>query len=138
MELTLTRLIRTDFTTIGRLTGLGEYDTLEDVDRGLHSEMTLDEIEAIKVDRKTAIPAGRYEVKITDSVRFKRPMPQLMNVPGFGGIRIHVGNYAGDTEGCLLLGKCHSKDFIGNSRDAFGAFFEKLKAVKEKVYITIK
>ena len=57
-----------------------------------------------KVYGKTAIPAGRYELRLTYSQRFKRVMPQIMDVPNFSGIRIHSGNTEKDTDGCLLVG----------------------------------
>ena len=57
-----------------------------------------------KVKGKTAIPYGIYRVAWTHSNRFKRSTLQLLGVPGFGGIRIHPGNDAEDTEGCLLPG----------------------------------
>jgi hypothetical protein len=94
--------------------------TLEDVVR-----------EGAKVDGQTAIPTGTYDVIIDDSTRFGRPMPHILNVPNFKGVRIHSGNTSKDTEGCILLGASYAgKDFIGNSKNSFDIFFEKLKAAK--------
>lgn len=57
-----------------------------------------------KIKGKTAIPYGRYQLAWTPSTRFKRSTIQLLNVPGYDGIRVHAGNDAEDTEGCLLPG----------------------------------
>ena len=57
----------------------------------------------VKVKGQTAIPAGRYEVIVNRSNRFKRDMPLLLDVDGFDGIRIHGGNTSDDTAGCLLV-----------------------------------
>jgi hypothetical protein len=90
--------------------------------------MRTDEL-AWKVPGKTAIPSGMYKVVITPSARFKRPMPLLLNVPNFEGIRIHWGNTDADTEGCILVGRTQKPpDFIGESRLAFDALFPKIKA----------
>ena len=78
--------------------------TLEDTDRGLRQNTPLWEIQATKVFGKTAIPAGEYTVRFTFSPRFQRMMLLVENVPGFEGIRIHAGNTAEDTNGCILLG----------------------------------
>ncbi|GAB2550025.1 DUF5675 family protein [Spirosoma aerophilum] len=86
---------------------------LEDTDRGLLSSMIKPLIAAIKIQDRTAIPAGRYQVKMTYSNRFGKVMPELINVPGFGGIRIHKGNYVGNTDGCLLPGQTFDKDKNG-------------------------
>lgn len=61
-------------------------------------------VSAWKVYGQTAIPAGRYRVVLTPSQRFGRVLPELLEVPGFTGIRIHPGNSEKDTSGCLLLG----------------------------------
>ncbi len=78
-----------------------------------------------KVYGKTAIPTGTYKVTITYSNRFKRELPLLIDVPNFAGIRIHPGNTAADTEGCILVGDAPDYDgrFLGQSRVAFNRVY---------------
>jgi len=94
----------------------------------------------VKTPGKTAIPAGRYEVIVNMSNRFKVEMPLLLNVPEYQGVRIHPGNTASDTEGCLLPGRVRQVDKVLESKLAYEALFTKIKAAlakKEKVWITI-
>jgi hypothetical protein len=114
------RLVRrwfTEISTIGELYVDDEREcfTLEDRVR-----------KGPKVPGKTAIPEGTYAVIITHSVRFKRDLPLLLEVPGFTGIRIHPGNTAENTEGCILVGKTRGTDWIGQSRAAFNPLFAKI------------
>ena len=76
-------------------------------------------VSAWKVPKQTAIPAGRYCVRLTMSSRFGRVLALLENVPGFSGIRIHTGNVIDDTEGCILVGRRVSGRMIAESRIAF-------------------
>ena len=142
MELELVRKHRTANTTIGELTidGVFECFVLEDRDRGLNSSMTISELKAIKVHGSTAIPEGRYEMVISFSNRFKKMLPLLQNVPAYEGIRIHPGNVAADTEGCLLPGRNKGTDTVTSSRIAFNALFNKIQKgmTREKVFITVK
>jgi hypothetical protein len=113
--------------TIGKMSidGVFQCYTLEDVTR------------AQKITGMTAIPAGDYKVIINLSNRFQRLLPLVLDVPGFSGIRIHPGNKAEDTEGCILVGTTAGEDFIGNSRIAFHALFEKMRKTKE-ITLSIK
>lgn len=153
MQLTLERKWKKDTYTIGKLYVNGELfsDTLEDKDRGLTSAMTLEEINKKKIYGQTAIPSGTYEVKMTYSNRFnsrawgKRysgKVPELLNVKGFGGVRIHPGNRAADTLGCILVGKNSSVGMVTNSQIYYFKLLDNyiVPATKknEKIMLTIK
>jgi hypothetical protein len=142
MEIIVNRRKKTKQTTISDVLIDGVFFCygLEDADRGLQQNEPIDVIKTKKVFAQTAIPAGRYEVIVNFSNRFQQYMPLLLNVPGFEGVRIHPGNVATNTEGCLLLGQTEGTDFIGNSRMAYRSFLPKLRAVekKEKIFITFK
>ena len=103
--------------TIGELyvDGAWECHILEDVER------------ETKVYGETAIPKGSYNLVITPSNRFKRDLPLLENVPGYTGIRIHPGNVAADTHGCLLPGRTRTDRAVGESKAAFNSLFAKCK-----------
>ena len=130
MKIIVKRLHKTSNSTIGELSIDGKFEcyTLEDVER------------ESKIYGKTAIPKGTYEIVMTMSNRFKIVLPLLLKVPNFEGVRIHAGNYAKDTEGCILLGQTRSVDFIGNSKKAVSNFLPKLEAALKvgKVYLTIE
>lgn len=135
MELTLNRIFLGSSATIGELLVNDKHlcDTLEDRVRP----------EGEKVYGKTAIPEGTYEVKLTHSPRFKKILPEVLNVPNFSGIRIHTGNSSKDTEGCILVGTWdgEKEDWVGNSRIAFDELMTLLEEAtnnKEKVTITVK
>ena len=84
------------------------------------------------------IPAGTYEVRLTWSPRFKRWLPEVMNVPGRTGIRIHAGNYPQNTKGCILVGELFS-DYIINSVQALNDLLLRFRNhEKEKHIIRIE
>lgn len=114
-------------------------EVLEDEDRGLKQTDSLDVILSKKIKGKTAIPVGTYEIKITYSPRFKKYLPLLIAVPGFDGVRIHSGNTAEDTEGCILCGKNTEVGKVTNSRFWTGKVIEAIeKALKSgRVFINI-
>lgn len=129
MEMRLVRKELTNNSTMGELSVNGKFEcfTLED------------RVRPVKIKGETAIPLGAYEVVVTFSNRFKKPLPLFLDVPGFEGIRIHPGNTKKDTEGCILVGQTKSKDMVGKSRAAFDILFAKIKAAaqKEKIFIEI-
>lgn len=53
-----------------------------------------DPIREVKIKHETAIPAGIYELKLSMSNRFKIVLPEILEVPGFSGVRMHGGNFA--------------------------------------------
>jgi hypothetical protein len=121
-ELLLKRRWYSDRSTIGALT-FGEFScfTLEDRVRE----------PGVKVQDKTAIPAGRYRVVVDFSQRFQRRMPLLLDVPMFTGIRIHSGNTAEDTRGCILVGEWRAPDWVGDSRRAFARLFPLIEGTED-------
>lgn len=155
MEL-LNKRYKTPDYCIGKLYINGEYfcDTLEDTDKGLTSTMPLEEIKKIKKAGITAIPTGRYEIVMNvvspkySADKYKKQygfcdakLPRLVNVPGFEGILIHIGNYAKDTDGCILVGTNSVKGAVMQSTAYFNKLYPILKAASdkgEKIYITIE
>lgn len=138
MELTLTRIAKRNAYTIGRLAidDKDFCDTLEptwrDIGRGRPGR---------KVNGNTAIPEGRYPVVVTFSPKFKKWLPLLLHVPQFKGIRIHAGNAAGDTEGCILVGENLKQGMVLNSRIWVHRLIRAITEAREKdeaIWITVQ
>ena len=93
-----------------------------------------------KIKGRSAIPEGRYPVVITWSPKMKQWLPLLVNVPMFSGIRIHAGNTAEDTQGCILVGQNLKKGMVLNSRTWLKRLKDKIVEAKERgeaVWITV-
>ncbi len=100
---------------------------------------------AYKVKGRSAIPEGRYAVVISYSPKFKAWLPILLGGPEFNrkwqGIRIHAGNTAADTEGCILVGKNREVGKVLDSRIWLHRLKQKIVEAKgrgEAVWITIR
>lgn len=143
MLLTLRRDTFTSTSTTGTLSIDGKPFgfALEDVDRGLRQDHPLKWIEANKVAGRTCIPYGTYEVRKTWSPKYGREMPEVCDVPGFRGIRIHAGNSPEDTEGCILPGKTRAWNRVYTSAK-YAAWLEQhilaALAAGESVTLTVE
>lgn len=140
MLITLKRHDLQDGYTMGWLYVSGDYfcDTLEDTDRMLYDDMAVTEIAKKKVAGQTAIPYGRYAVKMTFSPRFQRLMPLVCNVPCFDGVRIHAGNTAKETAGCILLGERAGGGLLKNSRKTCERLYKILCSTNEPIWLDIE
>ena len=128
MEILVKRLYKTSAYTIGKMYIDRQYlcDTVEDCDRGLKQSMTSQQIAVKKVYGQTAIPTGRYKVTLTFSNKFKRVLPLVNDVNGFAGIRIHAGNTADDSLGCIIVGENKIKGGVVNSKVTLERLMAKL------------
>jgi hypothetical protein len=132
MKIELQRTTYTENSTIGRMfvDGVFQCYTLEDMVRP----------DGVKVYGETAIPPGVYDVTLTMSPRFRRVLPLLLDVKNFVGVRIHPGNSARDTEGCILVGETAATDWIGRSKVAFDKLLQRMQAelvLGKKIELTI-
>lgn len=128
LRLDLIRDIFTLTSTTGMLYVDGKFYcyVLEDTDRYLEKG-------GQKVFGKTAIPRGTYRVIVDFSNHFQKFLPLLLNVPQYAGVRIHTGNTALDTEGCLIVGMLRSADKVSSSKMAFDGLLPKLKNSTETI-----
>ena len=152
MELLLTRIAKRKTYTIGRLCILEKV--IDEYSTGTAERYFCDTLEptwrdykngAYKVKGRSAIPEGRYAVVISFSPKFKQWLPILLGGPEFNrkwqGIRIHAGNTAADTEGCILVGKNKLVGQVVDSRIWLHRLKQKIVEAKEKgeaVWLTIK
>ena len=138
MKLHLQRTERGDRYTMGRLAIDGEpfCDTLEPTDRHLDAITMRPEQ---KLYGQTAIPTGSYPVVLTYSPRFKRTLPLLKNIPHFEGIRIHPGNSAADSAGCILVGRQTTSGRLTDSRQTMRQLMTTLthRSQEQEISITI-
>lgn len=113
-------------------------NVLEDKDRCIHQTDSLDYINKVKVKHETAIPYGTYQVVMSYSNKFKQYLPELLDVPGYGGIRIHTGNDVEDTSGCPLPG-IKDKNRVVKSKVTATKLISLIskRIKKEKVFISI-
>ncbi len=152
MELILERIAKRKTYTIGRIYIQRRVD--DEYLAGTEKEYFCDTLEptwrdyehgAYKVKGRSAIPEGRYAVVISYSPKFKQWLPILLGGPEFNrkwqGIRIHAGNTAADTEGCILVGKNREVGKVLDSRIWLHRLKQKIVEAKDKgeaVWITIK
>lgn len=93
-----------------------------------------------------AIPTGRYQVVVNKSSRSAQGklwspkdnlLPELVDVPGRSGIRIHAGDTFEDVEGCIAVGLRRDADDLTNSRTALSILMVKLMSSNEDNFITV-
>ena len=150
MKLVLKRINNQDNYCEGKLyiDGIYQCDVIEDTDRALTNGMSIAEIQSKKVYGETAIPKGTYQITLdVVSPKFKNrswatfcegKLPRLLDVPGFEGVLIHVGNKAADSLGCLLVGQKSSDGIVSNSTQTFKDLYYKLKQATDQITITIE
>ena len=92
--------------------GLKFCVSCEDADRKLEKVGT-----GAKIKGVTAIPRGKYKLVTSMSRRFGKVLPEVLEVPGFEGIRFHGGNKAENSEGCILIGQVRTSTGIANCAD---------------------
>ncbi|SFW41004.1 hypothetical protein SAMN02910409_2090 [Prevotellaceae bacterium HUN156] len=148
MELILERIAKKKDYTIGRL--YIQYSVDDEYLAGTKKICLCDTLEPTwrdyahggrKIKGHSAIPEGRYAVVISYSPKFKQWLPILLGVPNFSGIRIHAGNTAKDTEGCILVGENREVGKVLDSRKWLKGIKHKIVAAKERgepVWITVR
>lgn len=143
MELILERKILNKDSTEGNLyiNKIWFCHVIEDVVRAKPGEWK----SSLKVYAKTAIPYGRYRVKVTWSPKFRRQLTQILDVPDFQGIRIHNGTNEKSSAGCPIISYLNDdgpdgiRNRLINDPAAMNELVKKIQAVqdKEEVWIEI-
>lgn len=128
MQIKLVRESMNTTSTEGKLYVDGKFEcyTVEDTDRKLETAGC-----SAKVQDKTCIPRGTYNIIISYSNHFKKELIEVQKVPCYTGVRIHSGNSSKDSEGCIIVGSVNEKntdDWVGGSKLAIDALQTKVAA----------
>ena len=81
------------------------------------------------------IPAGRYQIRLTNSPHLGYLCPELQNVPGRSEIRIHVANWPQQIKGCTAVGLERATDQVLYSQKAFNLLMRALVDAGE-IFVT--
>ena len=157
MELILKRIAKRKAYTIGRLYVRTEEveefrtytsdkylcDTLEPPCIEMKVDRTVEEVlndkSLLKSIKPCAIPEGEYRVSMTYSPRYKTQLPLITGDSRFNslwqGIRIHAGNTAKDTQGCILVGENKIVGMVLNSRLTLRTLLTSLKGRNVKLRV---
>lgn len=143
MKLTVKRTALISSYTLGELYIDGQFfcSTLEDKDRGLTQNMSVEQIKSMKVPGKTAIPKGTYKVTLdVVSPKFSKypfymkvcegKLPRLIDVKGYEGVLIHVADgIKRDAllQGCIGIGNLSSEEYLINGKQVFTEFYNRIK-----------
>ncbi len=111
INITINRTETTSQTTMG---------TLEVTVNG-HAKFQGYSLEPSGSNRYRRLPTGDYGAYVYFSPHFHKNVLRLRGTAPMTGVEIHPGNIWKDTHGCILPGRTQSKDFIGQSRNAFNA-----------------
>ncbi len=145
-QLVVARDIFSDTTTIGKLHILKTLFcfTLEDTVRA-GADGILQRSE--KIQDKTAIPTGIFELELEVSGRFgfcpficgAAMLDPIDKKPLFEDVRMHWGNFEADTRGCILVGRTKDTDMLGESKLAFKELIYALVPMRraERLYIEV-
>lgn len=133
MNILLDRKYLKENYTIGKLHINDVYfcDTLEDKVVDIDKSGKIDNGE-VKIYGQTAIPYGKYKVVLSYSPKFGRIMPRILDVPGFNGILIHIGNTIKDTDGCILVGRNKTVGMVNESTTTFNELFRQMEVAEKK------
>ena len=114
--------------TLGKVfrNGLKFCESCEDEDRLLEINP------GAKVPKLTAIPRGRYKLINSFSHHFGKVLPEVLGVPGFSGVRLHGGNYAENSEGCILVGRVRIKDGIAECKETVEAIIDLIDGAADR------
>ena len=134
MRVTLKRIAFKDKYTIGKVYINNKYfsDSIEDKDRGLYDYMSEEYILEKKIKHETAIPYGIYKLLWTYSPKYRRMLPEISGVKGFSGIRVHSGNTAEHSSGCVLLGYNKNVGMVLDSRKVCKKFDDIIEGYYKK------
>lgn len=143
MNLTLIRTQQGKESTLSELYLDGEF-----VGYGLE-----DAVRENKIKGSTAIPSGKYRLGLNTygamNARYRKRFPELhrgmieiLDIPNFSYVYIHIGNNIGDTSGCVLVGNKMAfvdGDYeIYQSKKAYVALYEKLLEMMVKGEVGIE
>lgn len=115
---------------------MGKFILLNEKEEVIQEGYTLEPAgpDTLASGQNKRIPIGLYETYYRVSPKYKYGTPLLYNenVPHNRFILIHIGNYAEDTSGCILVGNKAGKESVLDSRNCF---LELNKNIKNKQFM---